>query len=283
MAFFDQLPAAALSRVLRALPGVRGRQRVVRALWRPLSLGRYDRLTTLDLADVRMLCDITKHIQRQIFFLGAYEPEFSRLWYAHALGSRTVVDVGANVGMYTLLAARANPDARVVSFEPTPGVRARLLENIRLNGFSNVVVEPIALGASSGTAVLHARGGDAADNEGMNFVTPGLGDLPLRTLDEYAREHAVDTIDLMKLDVEGSERDVLEGARGLLSRGAIRTLFLEMEEANAGLQGHTTSELREILEGHGYHLRVRRGEALAPMPAPGDPLPSREVVATSSA
>jgi FkbM family methyltransferase len=130
----------------------------------------------------------------------------------------TVVDCGANVGYFTLIFARCvGPGGRVVAFEPEPG-NFRLLErNIARNGYENVTAVPQALSREEGVAPL----GLAIDNLGDHRLGPTREarrtvSVEVTTLDASVAARA-GRIDLLKLDVQGREPAVLDGAREILA------------------------------------------------------------------
>lgn len=130
----------------------------------------------------------------------------------------TFVDVGANVGVYSLLAAGVEGVA-VVAFEPSSIPRSRLLENLQINGSTSVTAYPLAVGAEV-RGVPMTMGADTTDR----VVSPSEHpDLPVEiveqvTLDSQLEGGALDQhrVAVVKIDVEGLEADVLSGARRLL-------------------------------------------------------------------
>jgi FkbM family methyltransferase len=133
----------------------------------------------------------------------------------------TVLDIGANSGIFSLLAAVDDPRRRVISFEPVPANFARLQWNIRLNRLRNVVCSHSALTNHDGSVTLYVPPGilptEASTLEGFRQNTVPLS-VEATTLDSFASRHHLTTVDLMKLDTEGTEDLVLEGARSILSR-----------------------------------------------------------------
>jgi FkbM family methyltransferase len=260
----------AVKAYVRSFPMRRGKQRLVDCSWRLLSSGITERETVLRLAGVRMRCDISQQLQRKLYFHGAYEPDLCAYWLRMAARARVVFDVGANVGLYTLLAAVTNRDAQVHAFEPTDEVRRRLIVNLQLNAVSNVTVESRAVARTPGTAFLHECRGSDGSNEGMNFVTNTAGDrgatvVATTSLDAYCRELRIDRIDLMKMDIEGGECEALLGSQDLLGRQAIGCVLLEHVDWSAERAGHTTAHVRELLAGHGYVVRKLVDGTLRPV------------------
>lgn len=136
--------------------------------------------------------------------------------------SRTVVDVGANIGLFSCLAASRMPaGGTVVSFEPIPANLRYLRQNLEQNGFlDEVTVEASAVGEKAGAIDIFlvegsigthsASARNAASSENMISV-------PMVSLDSYATGHLVGPIDVLKVDVEGYEGHVLRGASTVLT------------------------------------------------------------------
>jgi FkbM family methyltransferase len=148
-------------------------------------------------------------------WLGSYEAEKQLKFTAALRGGDVVLDVGANVGFYTLLAARSVGSAgRVIAIEPNPRNVRYLKRHIELNGQLQVTVVAAAAGATDGTAKFamseHAEMGRLSA-QGTETVT-------VRSLDSLATELGLGHVRLMKIDVEGAELEVLLGATGILER-----------------------------------------------------------------
>jgi FkbM family methyltransferase len=243
-------------------------------LWKPFSFGKYNVQTTLSQADVTINCDLTSFIQRQLFFWGSYEEKYCQHWMRLARQASIIFDVGANVGVYTLLAAAVNSQADIHAFEATPEIARLLKENIDLNEMKNIHVVPLAVGSNGGNGLLRSCRGTDNSNEGMNFVVaestaPELGDQSIQivSLDEYCRQMKIDHIDLLKIDIEGGEYDALLGAERLLNSHSIGCIFIEFVEWAANRSGHSTAELTALLLSGGYKLlRLGRSgfEAIQP-------------------
>jgi FkbM family methyltransferase len=255
----------------RHFPVHRGKHRVVNAVAKyfPARHGKY--LTSLKSAPVSMYCDISKYIQREIFFFGEYEHYECVRWIELARNSALIFDVGANIGLYSLLAASVNPKAAIHAFEPTPELINAISENVRVNHVTNINVNQVAVGSVSGNAYLHSCKGEGGTNEGMNYVTSeSLGETDEVTatvsIDDYCRDRNISSIDLMKMDIEGGEYDALLGARRMLDSGAIKCLFIELVEWAAQRSGHTTRDIMTILLESGYKVfAIREPEAELPL------------------
>jgi FkbM family methyltransferase len=152
---------------------------------------------------------------------GNYERESLRVWVALCARARSIVDVGANTGIYSLVAKTVNPDAVVIAFEPVERIYQKLVDNARLNRF-DVRLHRLALSDRSGEAFYFDTMTEHAYSVAVNrnLLEPGMAGekraLQTITLDDFVRQHGVDRIDLMKIDVETHEPEVLEGFRAHL-------------------------------------------------------------------
>lgn len=180
----------------------------------------------------------------------AWEPFETRLWVRAQRRGDTVVDVGANLGYFSLLSAVAKRRAgRVVAFEPAADNHALLTENLRLNDCqARVEVVQAALGACSGPGTLQR----SEVNRGDHQIFRGDGDRAGEAIQVLAGAEAlagrVDRIDLLKIDTQGSEAAVVAGLWPLLeaSRLSLR-LLLELTPFSLALAGSSGRALLERL------------------------------------
>jgi FkbM family methyltransferase len=164
----------------------------------------------------------------------------------------TMVDVGAHGGFYTLLAARqVGAQGHVVAFEPSPRERRRLLLNLRLNRARNVVVSDAAVGARSGRSEFFVVAGRQT---GFNSIRlPGIDqpvrrlNVPLVTLDGYLMSAGVESVDLVKLDVEGGELDVLRGSPRVFESRPRPIVLCEVSDARTTAWGYRASDIYDFL------------------------------------
>lgn len=176
-----------------------------------------------------------------------------------------VLDVGAHHGYYTLLASRrVSGTGRVFAFEPSPRERKKLGWHLRWNRCSNVEVVSTALGSASGHAELFLAAGRET---GCNSLRPpatsverGTVSVPVETLDSFLSSRGVTRIDFVKLDVEGAELSVIEGAENLLSRAPRPVILVEVSDLRTAAWGYPASKVLERLTGRGYQLFEPRFE-----------------------
>ncbi len=149
--------------------------------------------------------------------------EFSNIFKHLIISSKTFLDIGANVGYYSLLGKTINPTLNVFAFEPSKGPKYFLKKNIQLNNLDSIHVIEKAVGDSIGMISFfeeknikypyveyHASGiGNTANTWGIdNYLKY---DVELTTIDQVVLEKNIENIDLIKIDTEGTENFVLKG------------------------------------------------------------------------
>jgi len=182
--------------------------------------------TRIELAPLEQVIDLS------LFLYGIYEIASTRFVQSVLKPGMTVIDVGANSGYYTLVAARlVGPRGSVHSLEPISGPFQRLKRNLSLNDFGNVTIMQSAVGSSPGrTFVYHSL---VENNDGLGSLLPGpqrsrLGEeVTVTCLDNLVDDIRDRQVDLIKVDVEGTEADVFEGAAKVLSSPAAPALIFE--------------------------------------------------------
>lgn len=189
-------------------------------------------LTAVKLPNGRLLkieASSEEWIPTQLFWRGwqGYEPEMTGLFYGLAESATTILDVGAHAGFYSLLAALANPHARVFAFEPMPRVFASLERNVKLNQLANVRCFSAAVGATNGTQEFYFPDQEQPISSSLRsdmlmatFPPDSIQHVPVSvvSLDQFVAEQGIAQVDLIKLDTERTEHEVLAGARNLLER-----------------------------------------------------------------
>lgn len=177
-----------------------------------------------------------------------YESASLHHWSRLAATSRTILDIGAHVGYYAMIAALAAPKATVHAFEPVPPIHARLAVNHRANGLKNLVLHQNGVSDHLGTADINIRfplsnllsTGSSLEEFSKPVASAFTTRVQLLTVDGAMGETPVD---LIKIDVEGHEPSVLAGARRVIERdrpviileALHKTLLGKLTEPFAGL------------------------------------------------
>jgi len=179
----------------------------------------------------------------------------------------TFVDVGTHVGQYTLVASDlVGPIGSVHSFEPQPDTFELLRHNVETNGLANVNLNRCALGESCADAELYIA---CPDNVGQssfrrphNYSGKAIT-VSCRTLDDYVDEHRI-AVNIIKIDVEGAELSVLQGATRILSGSVKPCLIIEFWEEFQREYGSSCAEMASFLIAHGYKLFWITEKGVAP-------------------
>lgn len=187
-----------------------------------------------------------------------------------------VVDVGANIGMYTMLSARAvTPNGKVFAFEPVPEVYRRLTENLCLSGITNVSTHRIAISDTAGTARFYL-GTNESTGSLCRVQTAEAIAVPTETLDGVLERNGMTRVDAVKLDAEGAEMKIIRGMRQLLGRSDRPILFVEHNYSALRAAGSSAEELFGAIVEHGYAPHLVKQGALRPVDVLAEPFLTSE-------
>lgn len=195
-------------------------------------------------------------IQRRIYLFGVWEPNLTH-WIAKRLGpGDTFVDIGANIGYYSLLASGLVGEGEVFAIEASPAIYAQLLQHLRLNSALNVTPINIAVSSQSGRTRLYLK---QLDSPGTTSMVQEEG-ASLQAESEMAPMTALFTRDafsrvrLIKIDVEGAEWSVVKGMADLLGHAnAGLEVLVEVNPKRTMLEGGTISDLIGVFTQAGFH------------------------------
>jgi FkbM family methyltransferase len=186
-------------------------------------------------------------------FGNGYEGTSLQIWRRLAPHARVILDVGANTGIYALVARCVNQRATVIAVEPVERVFHRLQRNVELNG-GNVTLEKLAASDTTGQAVIYDR---PADHELTASLDPLMDEycggggveytVPTKRLDDLLSGAGLRSIDLIKIDVELFEPQVLLGMGAFLSNCRPALLVEILNEAVA-------REVNDITRDLGYNI-----------------------------
>ena len=217
-------------------------------------------------------------IEKLVFvFRENYEPEL--IYLEKVLSSKAVfIDVGANLGIYTLVASRLVGRAgRVIAIEPSVQSFPALQKNIAVNRLTNVLPLPVALAEKTAKTWLHHGINPGQNSFGKDPSCNGVGEeVVTETLDSVLLQASVDHVDLIKMDVEGAEELVLRGASRVVTSERPLIIFEFNPEAAQRL-GLSPSGAWNLLEALNYEFFMvgPRGS----LQRSDSPLPGRNVVA----
>jgi FkbM family methyltransferase len=194
---------------------------------------------------------------REIWVAGDYEPAGFQIGY-----NDTVLDVGAQIGVFTLLAAHRARGGRVHAFEPMPDNADLLEENLRLNAISHARVFRLAVAAQAGTHDFFVSGYNTGGHS--LYVRKGTVQrisVETASLPDHIRQHRLDRVDLLKLDCEGAEKEIL----GACPPDVLNRIHRIILETHPDL-GSTPDYARSFLEARGFEVVVNRDLVYARRP-----------------
>ena len=197
-----------------------------------------------------------------VVHLGCMNPFETELLVKHLKPGDVFLDVGCFVdGWHSLVASKlVGPGGRVYAFEPVPEYFRQFKDNLELNGATNVVAEQLAVSNFSGESTFRIEGTISRIVE-PGSQTAGQETVTVRTttLDDYAAAHDLSSVTMLKIDTEGAEPLVLEGARSLLGR--TKYLLIELVDHFIERYGTTTEQVVRSLREQGFtpYAITRRG------------------------
>lgn len=230
------------------------------------------------LLDARLWCgcrvrvDLHDGIQSSLYYRGLHEPKTTAILRRELRPGDCFVDVGSNVGYYAMTAAcLVGPTGKVHAVEPSSRLGVRLAADIERNGLSaRVMLHRCALADFDGQAYLQ-RGSHDLTPDGDRFISIVTSDadaeqVPVTTLDDLLVDAS--RVDVLKVDVEGSEMAVLRGGVEVLRRCRPRLVLVEVQAATMARTSATTPEdLFALLEQYGYQGAPYDSPYEAPMAA----------------
>ena len=195
-------------------------------------------------------------VGRTIFYFGDLDRKVTWACSRLVRSGDTVLDIGANLGLVSfVLSAIVGTAGHVHAFEPNPAMVALIEKAIQRNAVSNINLHPFALGSMEGTLELSVP----ARNAGAASLVPGRlwgGRLsmktavPVRTLSAFMSEQGVGHIRLVKMDVEGFEAEVIDGATDAFSADPPDVILFELNDSVPDIRHPTIATLNEL--GYGF-------------------------------
>jgi len=190
--------------------------------------------------------------------------------YLEGKDSPTVLDVGANIGNYSIDVFECNPNARVYAFEPHPLTYARLLDNMK--GYSNCIFKSFNLGVGQENGELELFDYvDKSGSEHASLYKEVISDLhkgevvsckvKIISLEEFFINESINRVDLLKIDTEGNEFKVLLGLGRLIKEKKISAIHIEFNEMNI-ISGVTFKNFWDLLSDYNFYRLLPGGKLL---------------------
>jgi FkbM family methyltransferase len=250
---------AIIKNIYRILPFKKQVYQFVKLFWTP-DYSIYRHLVFWDKFTVKikdkdfLLNHFGFYVENEIFWKGLTESNFEKtsmkLWIELSQQAKCVMDVGANTGVYSLVAKTLSPNARVIAFEPLNRTFTKLIHNVMLNKY-DIKCEELALSDSDGEDYIYdpvtehnflaTLNQDVAKNNSLDRRTK----INKARLDNYILKNNIEKVDLMKIDVEGHEPNVLLGM-GVFLQQMCPTMLIEITSEVLAEQ------IESIVRGCGY-------------------------------
>ena len=285
-AVLKELPAGLFSAARDTFPSLpeaslhhRVQRRVLEVLRHRGLPGDAETFALVDNPEIRMVNAESFAVERLYWFgqKNGYEPEVVVWWREYCRRATRILELGANIGYFTVQGAKAAGTVPYVAVEPHPGCAAVCRENVRINGINNVeVIEAAALDSvDSPTVTLLMPGLKYRDRYVQAPCTGFVGRNEMHTDDSEDPSYGsyavravrlsdlVEDVDLVKMDVEGQEFALLASVADLI-RAARPTLFLELLDGTPNLRRFVA----DLCSGTDYRCYIPTKERLIPIAAP---------------
>ncbi|MGB8861105.1 MAG: FkbM family methyltransferase [Ilumatobacteraceae bacterium] len=248
-----------------------------------------DDVVYVELDGVQVALDrADQSVSAAIIRSGQWEPHVERVLRAHLAPGSVFIDIGANVGWHTALAASiVGTTGRVYAIEPNPDNARLIALTIERNGLAQVRLLPFALSESIGFAAFRSAigsNGGFTGSDASESIDPSVTIVPTVRLDDLG----IDRVDVIKIDVEGAEPMVLRGATSMIERDHPVIVFEFSCEMTERVAGVAAREHLRLFEAFGYELSLIEQPSGELVPVPdvdallrdwGNPLRLEDLVA----
>ncbi len=207
----------------------------------------------------RFWIDPVSHFGGVLLDEGHYEPATRAILEAQLPQGGVFVDIGANEGYFSVVAGRIA--SRVVCVEPQTRLAPVLRRNFELNEINNVTVEHVAISSEKGRATFHLSNintGSSALQRPTKYKLP-TETVELTTLADLFLRNGLEHVDVMKIDIEGSENEAIFGSPEIFSEQMVANIILELHPVQLAQKGKTELAICQFLESCGY---IREGDIL---------------------
>jgi len=195
-----------------------------------------------------------------------YEPEMRRTLEMFVRPGSVFLDIGANEGFFSVLASRlVGPRGRVIAVEPQQRLDPVIRRNLELNACANVSLFSCAISDRRGGAELHlspdTNTGSTALYQSTRYRLPRVT-VPVTTLEDFLDQVELETVDLVKVDIEGFEYEAILGSPAIFESGRVRAIALELHPGPIASRGLEPSAIAQFLERCGYSLSAEAPTAV---------------------
>jgi len=210
---------------------------------------------------VKMFLDITNPLTWDLIGERGNEDEVKKTFVKNFKEGDTVIDVGANIGEFSLIAAKkVGTEGKVISIEPLHQPVIWLKKNFILNGFSNYEILEKAVGDKIGTMTLYKKSANSEqgvlDPEITKKELIPCSEIMVDTIDKIMSSRKIDTIDMLKIDVEGYEYEVFCGCKESFKKNKIEKIICEIHSTFLKNRGLDENLIYSLLKENGFSINV---------------------------
>ncbi len=195
---------------------------------------------------------------KRIKIFPSYEGRFTSEFANSCRQAKTIVDIGANIGLYAILASKVNPSARVYALEPMPENLTALEYNVSINNLHNITPLSLAVGARNSYGSIEASNCNSAGEGGGQVVYSDVksrNTVTVRTLDYLWQEGVIGFPDLVLMDIEGFEFEALQGMKKILGRG-YSEVFVEVHKELLAEKGVSLKDIDDFMCQFDYRKEI---------------------------
>ncbi len=215
---------------------------------------------------IKITVNLQSHIDAQIFWQGFQEADRGEVILMKKLlnPDSVFIDIGANIGVFSLVAASIVKNGQIHAFEPSKRLFNNLNANIALNGFTNLKTNNLGLFSETTNKNLHHPQGVGMINAGAASLFPEhqveidnneVEQISLITFDSYAEKNNLPKIDLIKMDIEGAEMNALKGAKNSLVQFK-PLILMELDEDCLNRAGSSFKEVLDFFGALNYEINT---------------------------
>lgn len=237
------------------LPNFRGKNFLGQKILKVLPKKSFVHLQKM-LTGFRLQLDLRDRMQSVIFIKRCHEPETEMVFKEMAKTSKVFFDVGANIGYFSFLVKQMSPQAKVYSFEPLPKNIEAYKKNRELNNFASMELQEVCVADKAGDTEFLIPPSEESGWGRMAHRDLFSGEKIQRsvvTLDQFCENHDITGVDLMKIDVEGYEFKVLQGAQKLIETQRPR-ICIELNEPCLLDTGTSGEEIFQFFKERNYEM-----------------------------
>ena len=211
----------------------------------------------VDIPEGRIVFDKDDPVMAGAISFGKYEPETITIFRSCLKESMAVIDIGANLGYFTVIAAsKVGPSGKVFSYEPDSHNFNLLEKNIAINGFKNVVAILVALSDRVGRRELFFGDNQTTHSFGDKMGAGQSESVVTDTLDNSLKAFGHPRIDIIKMDIEGAEPIALEGMGGTIARNLSLIIIFEFHPKAIRRLNHSPLRFLERFKELGFSLSL---------------------------